>query len=246
MKNHYSFFPKSWLRLGLFSAFAFSTSLSLQAQTAPAKLWDKTLGGSGAESLSMVRQTPDGGFILGGHSNSGISGDKSQASPGGNDYWVVKVDASGNKTWDKTFGGSGEESFRTLQPTADGGYIIGGYSNSALSGDKSQASKGGFDYWVIKLDASGNKTWDKTFGGSAEEKLFSVQQTADGGYILGGTSASGLNGDKSQASQGGNDYWVVKLDASGNKIWDKTFGGSTAEDLYNLQQTADGGYILGG
>ena len=183
MKNHYSFFPKSWLRAGLFTALA-ASSLSLQAQTTPAKLWDKSIGGGGSDLFSVLRQTTDGGYILGGGSDSGVSGDKSQASNGNQDFWIVKTDATGTKTWEKTFGGSSDESMRTLQQTSDGGYLIGGYSNSGAGGNKSQASKGDFDYWVIKIDASGNKTWDKTFGGSAEEKLFSAQQTADGVIYL--------------------------------------------------------------
>ncbi len=246
MKKYYPYLPKSWGRVGLVTALSLFPYLGLQAQTAPAKLWDKTIGGSGGENLAILKQTTDGGYVLGGHSDSGISGDKSQASKGAADFWVVKTDASGTKTWDKTFGGSSDENFRTLQQTADGGYILGGYSNSGLNGDKSQASKGGFDYWVVKVDATGNKVWDKTFGGSGEEKLFSVQQTADGGYILGGASTSGISGDKTEASKGLGDFWVVKLDATGNKVWDKTYGGSALDELISLQQTADGGYILGG
>jgi hypothetical protein len=246
MKKRYLQFYKNWRHAGLVTAFAITTSLSVQAQTAPAKLWDKTIGGAGFDNLTCLRQTADGGYILGGHSESGISGDKSQASKGLADYWVVKTDASGNKVWDKTFGGSSAENFRFIQQTADGGYILVGYTDSGLSGDKSQASKGGFDYWIVKIDATGNKQWDKTFGGSAEEKVFAVQQTTDGGYIVGGCSKSGISGDKSQAAKGDFDYWILKLDATGTKTWDKSFGGSAMEELYSVRQTADGGYILGG
>src|SRR5690606_7302364 len=95
-----------FLRIGLFTAFAVSSSFSLLAQTAPAKLWDKTFGGSSFESLDAVKQTSDGGYILGGDSDSDISGNKSQASKGMSDYWIIKLDANGNKLWDKAFGGS--------------------------------------------------------------------------------------------------------------------------------------------
>jgi hypothetical protein len=212
------------------------------------KLWDKTIGSSGDDNLTSLQQTSDGGYILGGYTQSGISGDKSQVSQGSYDYWVVKLDASGNKIWDKTFGGSGEDRLFSLQQTSDGGYILGGNSYSGISGDKSQANKtqGFDDYWVVKLDANGNKSWDKTLGGSSQDDLWYLQQTLDGGYILGGTTDSGISGDKSQASQGSYDYWVVKLDASGNKMWDKTFGGSLGDGLHSLHQTSDGGYILGG
>ena len=246
MKKRYTILPKNWLRLGLI-AFATSFSFSSSAQNGPAKQWDKTFGGSNPDRLKALQQTSDGGYILGGESASGITGNKSQACQGANDYWVVKLDASGNKTWDKTFGGSDQDRFISIQQTSDGGYILGGSSGSGISVDKSQASKGGtYDYWVVKLDASGNKIWDKTIGGSNRDELNSLQQTSDGGYILGGSSDSGVSGDKNQICRGGYDYWVVKLDASGNKIWDKTFGGSAFDELYSLQQTSDGGYILGG
>ena len=97
MKNTYSFLPKSWLRVGLFTALA-ASSLSVQAQTVPAKLWDKTIGGSDSDNLSLLKQTSDGGYILAANSSSGISGDKTQASKGLSDYWVVKIDSSGNKS----------------------------------------------------------------------------------------------------------------------------------------------------
>src|SRR6185295_12077033 len=83
------------------------------------------------------------------------------------------------------------------------------------------------------------KQWDATFGGSDYDYLYSLQQTAEGGYILGGRSYSGISGDKTQASQGGCDYWIVKTDANGVKQWDATFGGSDYEYLNSLQQTAD-------
>jgi hypothetical protein len=249
MKKRYLFSLKTWLCVSLSTTFVFSSALSLQAQTAPAKLWDKTFGGGSFESLDAVQQTSDGGYLLGGDSSSGISGNKSQASKGLSDYWVVKLDANGNKLWEKAFGGSDRENFQSLQQTSDGGYILGGSSSSGISGDKTEVNKGTgitTDYWVVKMDANGNKIWDKTFGGSSNDNLWTLLQTSDGGFILGGWSESGIGGDKSQASKGGNDYWVVKLDANGNKIWDKTFGGSSDDYLSSLQQTADGGYILGG
>jgi gliding motility-associated-like protein len=217
------------------------------AQTpAPAKLWDKTLGGSAGDRSKAMQPTADGGYIIAGTSNSPLSGDKSEADRGNLDYWVVKVDASGTKQWDRTVGGSNRDDLRSVLQTADGGYLLAGTSNSPISGDKTQASRGNNDYWVVKLDASGTKQWDRTYGGSAVEELTTLQPTSDGGFLLGGYSDSPINGTKTQANLGGNDYWVVKIDAAGTKQWDKTFGGSSFDYLYSLQQTTDGGYILGG
>ncbi|MCB2380507.1 T9SS type A sorting domain-containing protein [Hymenobacter sp. BT635] len=221
---------------------------------APAKLWDKTFGGNAEEAVSAPFQfgasalepTADGGYILGCASRSGSSGDKTQPSQGGSDYWVIKIDANGNKLWDKAFGGSDSDWLTTLQVTADGGYILGGYSMSGISGDKTQPNVGGYDYWVVKLDANGNKLWDKTFGGNDIDQLVALRVTPDGGYILGGYSMSNSSGDKTQNSQGELDYWLVKLDAAGNKLWDKTLGSRSIDVLTALLVTTDGGYIVGG
>jgi hypothetical protein len=210
------------------------------------KQWDKTYGGDISDYGTSLQQTKDGGYILGGYSFSGVSGDKTGASRGSFDYWVVKLDAAGNKQWDKTYGGDGFDYLSSLDQTRDGGYILGGRSASGISGDKTESSRGVEDYWVVKLDAAGNKQWDRTYGGDAYDYCGSVQQTRDGGYILGGRSSSGLSGDKTDRGHGGADYWVVKLNAAGDMIWDKTYGGTSDDIGISLQQTEDGGYVLGG
>jgi hypothetical protein len=150
------------------------------------------------------------------------------------------------KEWDVQFGGSKKDELSALQQTTDGGYISGGNSLSGISGDKTQVSQGKSDYWIVKTDATGAKEWDSRFGGSENDYLLSLQQTSDGGYILGGTSESGISGDKTQASQGLSDYWIVKTDANGVKQWDARFGGSNLDFCNSVRQTTDGGYIVGG
>ena len=157
--------------------------------------------------------TSDGGYLFFGNSESPASGDKSQGNQG-IDYWVVKVDANGNKIWDKTFGGSGDEYGKTLLPTNDSGYLLIGHSNSGISGNKTQASKGGYDFWVVKIDANGTKVWDKPYGGTGNEYAGSAMSMNDGSYLLAGYSSSGASGDKTQGSLGSNDYWVIKIDAN--------------------------------
>src|SRR5687768_8626050 len=90
------------------------------------------------------------------------------------------------------------------------------------------------------------KEWNKTFGGTSGDYLYSIKQTKDQGYILGGFSYSDLSGNRSQQTRGAGDYWVVKIDSIGNKKWDKAFGGASNDDLHVVNQDADGGYILGG
>ena len=208
--------------------------------------WQNTIGGSGVEFLNYTQQTSDGGYILGGRSNSGVSGDKTEPSKGDYDYWVVKLDATGNIQWQNTIGGDDADWLQSVQQTTDNGYILGGWSKSNISADKTENSQGASDFWVVKLDSIGNIQWQNTIGGDSTDNLYSLQQTTDGGYILGGFSISSISGDKTEYSIGGSDYWVVKLDASGNIQWQNTIGGYENDNLYSLQQTTDGGYILGG
>lgn len=240
------FNKKKWACFSFALLLAGSISNNLLAQTIPVKVWDKTFGGSSNEILNTMKPLAGGGFILGGTSNSAIGGSKTQASKGGDDYWIVKLDANGNKIWDTTLGGSGTETFGSILETTDGSLVLIGTSNSPVSGDKTQASKGQQDYWVVKLDPNGNKIWDKAFGGLGRDFGQDLQQTTDGGFILGGYSESSIGGDKTGNNKGAADYWVIKLDAQGNKTWDKSYGGLGEEFLFTLKQTPDGGYIIGG
>ena len=218
--------------------------------------WDKRFGGNDDDLLVSMQQTSDGGYILGGYSQSGISGDKSQPIWDTSlnnfvaDYWIVKIDSAGIKEWDKDFGGASMDFFCTVKQTTDGGYILGGYSQSDSSGDKTQHLRGlaghDEDFWIIKIDSRGNKIWDRDIGGAFRDDLVSISLTIDSGYSLGGFFFSGIGGDKSQDTWGNDDYWVVKIDSLGNKIWDKDFGGSSEDELHGILQTTDGGYLLGG
>jgi hypothetical protein len=221
-------------------------SLFSQAQNPLVKAWDARFGGSGSDMVYGFQQTADGGYLLGGWSSSPASGDKSQASRGFDDYWIVKIDSSGIKQWDKRFGGNDYDELYAAHQTSDHGYILGGFSYSGSNGDKTQARWGGDDYWVVKTDSAGIKQWDKVFGGTDFDELFSLVQTNNGGYLLGGWSSSLVNGDKTQASRGGYDFWIVRLSAAGVKQWDRAYGGTGYDALYSIQRTADNGFILGG
>ncbi len=216
------------------------------AQTAPAIEWQNTIGGAFEDMLTVALQTADGGYILGGSSRSDISGDKSEDSQGSFDYWIVKTDAQGNIQWQQTIGGEEGDTLQALQQTSDGGYLLGGYSRSNISGDKTENSQGLSDYWIVKTDASGNIQWQQTIGGEANDRLRSIQQTADGGFILAGNSYSNISGDKTENCQGDYDYWIVKTDAQGDIQWQNTIGGSGIETAYHILPTSDGGFILAG
>jgi hypothetical protein len=210
------------------------------------KLWDKRFGGSGNENLQNLLQTSDGGFILAGSSASGTGGDRTEASRGGFDYWAVKINSSGTKVWDKRFGGSSDDNLTTIITTSDGNFLLGGNSVSGAGGDKTEASRGANDYWVVKINGSGTRLWDRRFGGSSNEFIGNVVRASDGGFLISGYSFSGISGDKTQSSRGGSDYWIVKTNSSGSKLWDRRFGGTANDTASALITTSDGGFVLGG
>ena len=208
--------------------------------------WNLRYGGTGNENFTTIIKTVDGGYLSGGYSNSGATGDKIQNSRGENDYWIVKSDKNGKKLWDQCYGGPGDDYLNRIIPTLDGGYLLAGSSRSTIGSDKTQPSRGDRDYWIVKISNQGVKQWDKRFGGSGYDELKKVIQLATGEYILAGYSNSPANGDKSQGSQGDNDFWLVKISKTGTKIWDKRYGGKLNDALSGIVETAEGGYLLGG
>ncbi len=183
------------------------------------KQWEKTYGGFDNDWGGTVRQTTDGGYI--------IKGTTFSYGGGRDDAWLVKTDANGNKQWDKTFGGQGQEWGCDVQQTRDGGYIF-------LYNDD-------YHFILVKTDDAGNIIWNKYFGESDPECNNygrSVQQTSDGGYlIIGSTCFSDSNRKKRYA-------WLIKTDINGDKMWDKAFGGSGFDEGYSVRVTRDGGIII--
>lgn len=232
--------------ISVFLVFYFSSLHCAFAQSAPAIQWQNTIGGSDRDELYCVQQTVDGGYILGGHSTSNISGDKAESSNGSWDCWIVKTDSNGNIQWQNTIGGNNSDWLHSIKQTTDGGYILGGQSESSISGDKTENSNGGWDYWIVKIDSIGIIEWQNTIGGNEDDKMFSIQQTTDGGYILGGISDSDSTDDKTEDSKGYMDYWIVKTDSLGNIQWQNTIGGNDNDILGSVIQTVDGGYLLVG
>lgn len=203
-------------------------------------LWETNLGGSSDEAANSIQQTSDGGYIVAGITDSNdqdISGTTSFS-----DFWIVKLDESGNLVWEANYGGGGNEEATSIAQTLDNGYIVAGFTSSS-SGDVS-GNNGGLDYWILKLDVEGVLVWETNLGGSEFDIAQSVEQTSDGGYIVGGYSES-LDGDVG-GNYGENDYWIVKLDALGNLIWETNLGGSLDDLAYDIHQTIDQGYIVAG
>lgn len=149
----------------------------------------------------------------------------------------------GEIDWIKNFGGSGEDTARSIIATSDGGYAVFGYTNS-VDGDVTDKTMQVVDYWLLKLDAQGNLQWNKTYGGSGEDKGRAVIQTNDGGYALTGYAQS-ADGDGSN-NEGFHDNWIIRLDAQGNILWERSFGFSGHDHSYDIMQTEDGGLFFTG
>ncbi|MBI5774163.1 MAG: immunoglobulin domain-containing protein, partial [Verrucomicrobia bacterium] len=210
------------------------------------KVWDVTLGGTSNEVVQSLSEASNGGYFIGLLSSSGISGNKTSTNYGGSDYWVVKLNTNGAIVWDKNYGTISDDSLYAVARTTDGGCVVGGYAYAGATGNRTNAGIQNLDFWMLKLDASGNREWERSYGGTGHDLLYSMQQTPDGGYILGGDSGSGADGNKSTAGFGSDDFWVVKLDSNGDKVWDKSYGGTATDQTPRVATTADGGYIFAG
>lgn len=193
-----------------------------------AVVWERGIGGSSGDYAKTVLHTSDGGAIVTGDSYSFRTGDRYC------DIWVVKFDGSGGIDWQHTYGGTHYDIPRDIQETFDGqgvstGYILMGYTQSY--------GAGGYDFWVVRLNASGGVLWQKTFGGSSNEFGRSVLPTSDGGFVVVGNTQS--------FGAGGSDVWVLKLTSAGLVEWEKTLGGTGDETPYSVRLAGDGGYTIG-
>lgn len=214
MKTHVLFL---FLSLLVSSAFAqINTNIIRQ----------ESIGGSGNDFLSKVIKTTDG-YLLAGSSDSDISGDKTDACRGGTDIWLIKTNDDFSIQWQKTIGGSGDETLIDMEMTPDRGCMIAGYTNSPISGEKTVANYGYIDYWLIRTDKNGNIVWQKTFGGAlgSTSYLIGLCKKSESEYVMYGYSTSGTGGVKTEYCRGYCDIWLVSVDSSGNILWDKTIGG---------------------
>jgi hypothetical protein len=182
-------------------------------------MWTRVFGGTYMDAAYSVQQTNDGGYVLGGISSSF----------GSFDAYVVKTNASGDTIWTRTYGGSSTEFGQSIQQTQDSGYIVSGYSVSF--GDSSQV-------YLVKTNVSGDTMWTRTYGGARNEDGYSVRQTQDGGYIVAGATNS--------FGAGLQDVYLLRLNASGDTLWTRTYGGSSTDVGKSVQQTSDMGYIVAG
>lgn len=198
------------------------------------RIWDKTFGSNGSDELSQVYQTSDGGYLLCGESTGTNNFDKTDTLFGDRDIWVVKVDSNGNKSWDRSFGGIGTEYFGGFVESNNTYYFVAS-SGSDSTGNKLSRGKGSSDIWLFKTDKQGNKVLDKTFGGTDNDDPFGgILKAGENSFFICGSSASNASSDKSKNRYGGLsrfDYWIIKIDSNGIKIWDNIYGSTGNEQL---------------
>jgi hypothetical protein len=217
--------------------FVYSTSFS----QAPIVSWQQAYGGTKWEIPYAMVTTPDGGLLIGGRASS-HNGDLSFSTLASDNYYVIKLNANREMEWSKTYGGSNTDIAHSINMTNDGGIILAGESRSSDGDVTVHYVNSNPDWWIVKLDAAGNIQWEKTLGGSGTDIVYHAIQTSDGGFILAGETYS-EDYDVSN-NIGAADYWIVKLDASGNIEWEKTYGGKDFDIAYSIQQTTEGGYII--
>ncbi len=184
--------------------------------------WNQTYGGSYSDAGRSVEQTADGGYILIGSTRSYGAGNW--------DVWLIKTDINGHMEWNQTYGGPESDLGFCGEQTADGGYIITGYTRSYGAGNA--------DVWLIKTDINGHAEWNQTYGGPESDMGRSGEQTTDGGYILTGYTSS--------YGAGLMDMWLIKTDENGHMEWNQTYGGPARDYGSYVEQTMDGGYLITG
>ncbi len=189
--------------------------------------WQKAFGGGGWDIAFSVDDTKDGGYVVAGTTESFGAGD--------DDFWVLKLNSAGDIVWEKAYGGKGSDYAKSVHETSDGGFIV--------SGTTSSFGEGWQDFWVLKLDSDGTVAWQKTYGGKDYDTdsfgKMPIQQTSDGGFILGGMTKS--------FGEGSLDFWILKLNSDGTVAWQKTYGTRRGEEFVtSILEVPGGGYEVTG
>jgi len=185
--------------------------------------WQRAYGGGDYDYARCIKQTSDGGYIVGGSTFSFGAGEK--------EFWILKLNSAGDIEWQHKYGGDRWDHVSSVQQTNDGGYVFSGCTGSFGAGS--------VDFWILKLSSAGDIEWQETYGGRHDDKSRSIQQTIDGGYIVAGlTNSFGDGYDE--------DIWILKLNSEGDIEWQKTYGESRDDEAQSIQQTIDGGYIVAG
>lgn len=231
----------------------------LKLDTNGEKIWSKTYGGSESDNATNLSKTSDGGYIISGYSRS-TDGDVT-GNAGFHDFWLVKVNSSGDMQWQKSFGFPGSDQAFKIFETSEGNFFASGFfdvgaceengvpvlcaGDDFQNNDDTRSGQHGVgEFWGILMDSNGNKIWRRYFGGSLNDRCYDALQTNDGGFILAGQSES--DDFDVTDDRGSYDFWIVRIDANGTKLWTKSFGGAEIDQGYAIAKTPDGNYIMTG
>jgi len=184
-------------------------------------LWTRTYGGGSIDAAFDMQQTSDGGFILAGYTFS---------FSGSSDIYVIRTDSEGAVLWQKTYGGELNDIGNAIIQTQDDGFIICGETESF--------DVGNVDVYLLKINGDGDVDWAKTYGGSDFESGKSIVESTEGGYMVAGYTRS--------FGSGGEDFYLIKTDESGDLVWANTYGGAQDDAARSIKQTTDQGYIVAG
>jgi hypothetical protein len=216
------------------------------------KIWAKNYGFSGHDHAHKIIQTRDGGYFLAGFSEYegilGNGGDQDNGNGhtighrgvlhGTGEFIGVKLDSQGEFQWFRYYGGTQNDVVNDVIQSNDGGYVLVGYSES--TNFDITDNKGGYDYWVVKINENGMLDWKHNFGGSGLDQASSIVKTDNNSYLIVGKSNS--NDKDVSKALGGFDAWVIHIDNHGHLIWEKSFGGSEFDTATTIRKLANGNF----
>ena len=231
----------------LLAALLCSSASVSYAQTAPSVVWQQCFGGSKDDWAFSIISTSDSGFAIADKASSNNGNVTGVHDTTYGDGWMLKLSAAGDIQWAKCLGGTNDDVVSSIIQTKDGGFAVAGYTASRdgdVSGSHDTGSGYWGDYWVVKLSAAGAIQWQKCLGGTFQDLGSSIIQTADQGFAIAGSTTSS-DGDVTGYHNSG-DFWIVKLNASGDLAWEKALGGDNQDGASSIIQTSDSGLVVAG
>jgi hypothetical protein len=206
----------------------------------PGIMWQKCLGGSNSDVAVGAKEGPNGGYTIAGVTKSS-DGDVT-GYHGGYDGWVVRTDATGNILWNKTIGGTQDDFLTDVVFTADGGAVCTGYTKSTDGDMTSNPSTNPVHQmmFAVKVDGNGNIVWLRFYGPIIGGVSSGITQTSEGAYLVAGQAFLG------DSVSGSFEAILTKLDANGNQLWQKIYGGAGIDNIFRIIETSDGNYVFSG
>ena len=188
--------------------------------------WNRTYGGKEADTARSVVRTDDGGLLFAGNLTYVTNGTQADT-----DAWLVKIDPSGAEAWNRTYGGPDvNASANAVIPAGDGGFLFVG-STAALGGSESDA-------WAVRVNETGGEVWRRVLGGAGNDTMNAAARLSDGDFVVAGSTES--------SGAGMADVWVIRLNESGDEVWNRTFGSPDDDTGRAVITTPDGNLLVAG